>query len=52
MVAGVIKENGVQSYMYTPNSFSYNGQVKLDLSNNTKLHREREIIISENMYYT
>ena len=43
--ADVMKENAKESYKFTPNSFSQSGQIKLDLTINTKIHREREILL-------
>ena len=46
--AGILREKGPESYKFTPNSFSQNGQDKLDLVNNIKIHRERQILINQN----
>lgn len=50
-MAGVLKNDGVKSYKFTPNSFSYNGQSKLNLTTNTKIHREKEILLNDCFQY-
>ena len=44
-MAGVLKEDSPESYMFTPNSFSMKGQGMLSLTANTTIHRERRIVL-------